>query len=287
MSDPTPAGRPRLSAEVFTSPFHRLNERGDTFSPTTSTLVAGSSEAVLIDAQYIRADVIALGDLIERSGKRLTTIYVTHSHADHWFGIGELLRRFPSAVPVAVPSVLESIKESVERETGQWATMFGDAVVEPSVLPDVLDGDTIELEGAALHVIEVAQGDIHPNTVVHVPEIGTVVAGDVVYNQIHAMLGFCGPEECVRWIETLDAIERLAPATIVAGHKKPGADDSPAAVLLDQTRAYVNDFADAARTAETARELVAIMTAQYPDFGNPWTLSFSAKAWCVPGRTSG
>ena len=42
--------------------------------------MSGSTEAVLIDALYLKDDVRELGDLIERTGKSLTTIYITHSH---------------------------------------------------------------------------------------------------------------------------------------------------------------------------------------------------------------
>jgi glyoxylase-like metal-dependent hydrolase (beta-lactamase superfamily II) len=59
-----------------------------TFSPTTSTLITGATEAVLIDAQYLKDDIRDLGDLIERTGKKLTTIYVTHDHQDHYLGSG-------------------------------------------------------------------------------------------------------------------------------------------------------------------------------------------------------
>ncbi len=86
-----------LSAKVFIGPFLPFEQGKGTFAATTSTLVCGSSEAVLIDAQHIRSDVAALGDLIERTGRRLTTIYVTHGHADHWYGAGELVARFPEA----------------------------------------------------------------------------------------------------------------------------------------------------------------------------------------------
>src|SRR3954452_9319063 len=108
---------------------------------------------------------------------------------------------------------------------GQWSAMFGDAAVRPTVLPEPMAGDVIELEGAELRVIEVGQGDIRPSTVIHVPGIDTVVAGDVIYNQIHAMLGLSGPDEWQDWIASVNQVERLRPATIVAGHKQPEASD--------------------------------------------------------------
>ena len=102
---------------------------GGTFSPTTATLITGPTEAVLIDAQYLKDDVRDLGDLIERTGKKLTTIYVTHAHADHYLGIGPLKERFPDAKCVALPHVVEAMKESMELQRQQWAMLFGDACV--------------------------------------------------------------------------------------------------------------------------------------------------------------
>src|SRR5258707_1171811 len=103
-----------------------------TFSPTTSTLVLESKDAVLIDAQHIRRDVAALGDMIARAERRLTTIYVTHGHADHWYGAGELVNRFPGARPVTTAGVVDYINESADQAAGQWSAMFGDRVVEPT-----------------------------------------------------------------------------------------------------------------------------------------------------------
>jgi glyoxylase-like metal-dependent hydrolase (beta-lactamase superfamily II) len=264
---------------VFTSPPHEVIGGRGTFSPTTSTLLVGRSESVLIDAQYIDSDIAALGDLIEETGTKLTAIYVTHGHADHYLGIGTLLERFPGARPLATPGVVDYIKATLELQTGQWSAMFGDAASKATVLPEPMADDAIDLEGTELRVIEVGQGDIRPSTVVHIPAIDTVVSGDVVYNQIHAMLGLSGPEEWQNWIESVNRVERLGPATIVAGHKKPEASDQAVEAMLEGTRSYISDFADSAQTAKGPDELVATMLTKYGTLGNRWTLEYSARAW--------
>src|ERR1700742_2187307 len=165
-----------LQADVFIGPFLPFEQGGGTFAATTSTLVSGETDAVLIDAQHIRTDVAALAEFIGRTGKKLTTIYVSHGHADHWYGAGELLAAFPGARVVATAPVVEYINQAKEVEAQQWAAMFGDRVAKPTAVPETLDGLAIELEGHELQIVEVGQGDIQPSPVVHIPDLDAVVA---------------------------------------------------------------------------------------------------------------
>jgi hypothetical protein len=59
---------------------------------------------------------------------------------------------------------------------------------------------------------------------------GWIVAGDVVYNQCRMYVGDTTPESRKNWIAALDRLAALNPTTVVAGHKKPGAPDSPATI---------------------------------------------------------
>lgn len=226
-----------------------------TFSPTSSVLVSGPTEAVLIDAQYLKDDVRDLGDLIERTGKKLTTIYITHAHADHYGGAGALQERFPDAKTVALPEVIDNVKETLELQTAQWALMFGDACVPLGHLPEPLHERTLYVDGAPLHILDVKQADIHPTSVVHIPDIGVVVAGDAIYNEIHPMLGLATPNEWKDWIDTVDFVESLQPRMIVAGHRRPDGNDYAVAEMICQTRSYISDFADAHAVAKDADEL--------------------------------
>ncbi|MCX2749829.1 MBL fold metallo-hydrolase [Arthrobacter sp. MI7-26] len=256
------------------------------FSPCTATLLTGPTEAVLIDALYLKDDVRELGDLIERTGKKLTTIYLTHAHADHYLGFGPLLERFPEARAVALPHVVEGIKDTMEEQREQWGLLFGDACVSAGPVPDPLDGHTLHVDGYPVEIIEVKQADIHPTSIVHVPAIGVVVAGDSIYNEIHPMLGLSTPAEWQDWLETVDLVESLNPRMVVSGHRRPDGDDYAVDDMISTTRAYIKDFAAAYQDAKDAEELVRVMVAKYPRHGNLWTLQFSAQS-AITLRDSG
>ena len=267
----------KLALQVYTSA-SRLIGGERTFSPVTSSLLLGRENAVLVDAQFMEEEVDALGDMVEASGRRLTHIVITHGHADHYFGAQRLAQRFAGAAIVAAAGVVAYISPHMAAATRPFGMMFPDGLVLPNRSPSCLDGEVVWLEEEALHVIEVGQGDIAPSTIIHAPSSGIVVAGDVAYNGIHQMLGLSGPAEWSRWIESVEAIERLDPNIVVAGHKMPGARDDEPKRILHATRAYIESFAKAAKTASSAPEIVRLMTELYPHHGNPTTLWFSAAA---------
>jgi glyoxylase-like metal-dependent hydrolase (beta-lactamase superfamily II) len=51
---------------------------------------------------------MAVADWVSTTGKNLTTVYVTHGHGDHWFGLGAVRERFPGVRAVATPAVIEA-----------------------------------------------------------------------------------------------------------------------------------------------------------------------------------
>src|ERR687885_135351 len=63
------------------------------FQAIASTLIYGKQDAVLVDAYMTVKQANALVDWVAASGKNLTTIYITHGHGDHWFGIGSIYQQ--------------------------------------------------------------------------------------------------------------------------------------------------------------------------------------------------
>jgi glyoxylase-like metal-dependent hydrolase (beta-lactamase superfamily II) len=267
-----------LQLQVFVSPVHPIGNAGLTFSPTTSTLIYGEHEAILVDAQFIKNDIDELGDVIEHLGKTLTTIFITHGHPDHYFGIDPLAERFPGVRVVATAKVVADIIERGSQELATFSAWFGDNLVVPTSIPEPLEEDSLVLEGHRLQVIDVDQADISPSSALYVPQLGAVIAGDLVYNEIHQMLALTGPAEWERWAASIDDIAALRPRTVVAGHKKPNASDDDGETILARTKDYILDFARIAAAVASPEELIKAMQERYPDHGNFATLLVSATA---------
>jgi glyoxylase-like metal-dependent hydrolase (beta-lactamase superfamily II) len=270
-------GASRLDLHVIVGPAVDV-AIGGTFSPTTATILTGPTEAVLVDTLFTPEDVERLAKAIDATGKTLTTIYITHAHFDHYFGLGALLERFPGVRGVALPAVAEVVRATHEAGRALAEHWLPGKTVNPSVLPEALDGETISLDGHELRAIEVGQGDIAHSTVLHVPCIDAVVAGDVVYNGVHQMLGVSGPDDWRRWIESVGKIAALNPKVVIAGHKRTDLPDDDIPAIVDGTRDYISAFIEELADADDAQTLIARMTQRFPDRINPATLQFSAAA---------
>jgi glyoxylase-like metal-dependent hydrolase (beta-lactamase superfamily II) len=249
------------------------------WSPISSTLIYGKRDAVLVDAFITVEQADALVDWVEASGKNLTTIYVTHGHGDHFFGIGALLDRFPNARAVATPDVVKLMRQQASPDVvaNFWSARFPGQIPDRLVIADELEGNVIELEGHDLVVVEVGHTDTDYTTCLHAPSVGLVVAGDVAYNDVHLYLAESNEQTRREWISALDTIESLNPRVVIAGHKRPGNDDSPK--IIEETRQYIRDFNRVAEMTTTARELYDKMLELYPDRVNPGlALWLSARA---------
>ncbi|HEY0617287.1 MAG TPA: MBL fold metallo-hydrolase [Kribbella sp.] len=267
-----------LSYEVFVSdgPVRAGDQRmpnGDrlVWNPLSTTLIFGGEDAVLVDPPFTREQIQEVGDWVERSGKRLAFIYATHGHGDHWFGTGELVKRFPGATVYATEGTIEVMRRQAGRGREQlWDRIFPGQIPETPVLAEVIPAEGFLLEGNQLVAVETGHTDTDHTSVLHVPSIGLVVAGDVVYNGVHQYILEGGEGGLRDWLRGLDRVAALEPRAVVAGHKNKELADSPAAV--DATRRYLEDVIRLLDEKPTAEEFFDEMLTLHPNRLNPGPL---------------
>jgi glyoxylase-like metal-dependent hydrolase (beta-lactamase superfamily II) len=249
------------------------------FQAMASTLIYGDKDAVLVDAYMTTKQANALADWVASKGKNLTTIYITHGHGDHWFGVGTLLERFSNSKVVATPNTVKVMRQNASPEAldGVWKAGFPGQIPDKLVIAEELKGNVIDLEGHELVVVELGHTDTDHTTCLHVPSIGLVVAGDAAYNDVHLYLAESNAQKRQEWIAALEKIESLNPRIVVASHKRPENDDNPR--IVEETRHYIRDFDRLVETTKTAQELYDKMLELYPNRVNPgWALWSSARS---------
>ena len=248
------------------------------FQATASTLIYGERDALLVDAFMTVEQASALADWVASKKKNLTTIYITHGHGDHWFGVGTILERFPHARVVATPNTIKVMQGNASPQgLAAWGAGFPGQIPEKLVIAEELEDNVIDLEGREVIAVELGHTDTDATTCLHVPSIGLVVAGDAAYNDVHLYLVESSAETRKEWLAALDTIEALKPRAVVASHKRPENDDRPE--IIEETRKYIRDFDRLATTTSNAQELYEKMLALYPNRVNPgWALWSSAHA---------
>src|SRR6202789_2807934 len=197
-----PATSNTLSVNVFTAPGKSMvGERPRPFGealgcdPITSTLIFGEYDAVLVDAMMTVAEAEALADWVALHNRNLETIYITHAHFDHFYGLGILLNRFPGARAMATPKTLNAMQMSFTPMVERLARRcFPGQVPTKLVPPETYEQETFTLEGHELRIIEQGHTDSADTTSLYVPSIGLIVAGDVVYNHCRMYVGDTTPE---------------------------------------------------------------------------------------------
>lgn len=243
--------------------------------PVASVIVSGAKDAVLIDAQFSRGEALKLVERIRAGGKRLTTVYVSHSDPDFYFGLDVIHAAFPDAKIVATPQTIAGIEKKKDAKVAFWGPILKDNAPQSIIVPQPLKGDSITLEGQTLK-IEGLAGATPERSYVWIPSIKAVAGGVVVFNLLHVWTADTQTTESRRqWLATLDGIAALKPVTVVPGHFAPGAALTPDSI--GYTRDYLVKFENETAKAANSAALIARMKELYPSAGLNAALDTSAK----------
>jgi glyoxylase-like metal-dependent hydrolase (beta-lactamase superfamily II) len=232
------------------------------FSPLASTLISGAQDAVLIDPGFTTEQARMLGDWVASKDRNVTDVFITHGHGDHWFATGLLAERFGARV-VATAGTISQMHANVAARPFVWDKVYPGIPPSPVTAVTVPD-NRFTLEGKDLVIVEVGHTDTEATSILHVPDLGLVVAGDVIYNGAHLYLSESSLAGLDQWRSAIDRVESLGARHIVAGHQNSKLDDNAARTIAD-TREYLDVAGELLRTENTAVDYFNAMVERYPD----------------------
>src|ERR1700722_11191085 len=219
-----------------------------------STMISGEKDMLVIDPQFTLSEAHRLPAEILESKKNLTTIYITHPHPDHLFGLAVLKQAFPSARIVALPATANAAKNAWPARQKFWFPTYGNNIPGPdAVLPEELSAPMLTLEGEQIPITGGVQGDGPGNSFVYIPSLKAVVAGDTVFDHVY----FGVPKDKARedWMKTLDQILALQPVIVIPGHQGPGATQNMASIQF--MKKYIADWDANVASSKDAAEMKA------------------------------
>jgi glyoxylase-like metal-dependent hydrolase (beta-lactamase superfamily II) len=252
-----------LQLQVYTG-------RGENGYDVNSTMISGEKDMLLIDAQFSLAEAHRLAAQILESKKNLTTIYITHPHPDHLFGLAVLKQAFPNARILALPQAVAGTRTGWPARQKFWVGTYGNLIPGPEpVVPEELTEPYLTLEGERFPVTGPVAGSDGPgNSFVHIPSLKAVVTGDIVFD--HAYFGVQRDKARADWSSTIDQILALKPEIIVPGHEGPGATRNQATIAF--MKKYIADWDANVAKSSSAAQMKELVLKQYPGLGMPFTL---------------
>ncbi|MBP6116293.1 MAG: MBL fold metallo-hydrolase [Neisseriaceae bacterium] len=244
--------------------------------PVSSNMISGETEVALIDAQFQKNDAEALVQQIKATGKKLTTVYISHSDPDFYFGLDVIKAAFPEAKIVATPATVKAIKATQAAKVAYWAPMMKENAPNRIVVPEVLPTDYFTVDGERIEV-KGLRGPNPAETYLWVPDLKAVVGGVVVYgDNMHVWLADAQTKAARQhWRDTLQSIVALKPEVVVPGHFLPGAAQNLTSVRF--TDGYLAKVESLLPKTKNSAELVQGLTRAYPEFAVGDDVALGAK----------
>ncbi len=240
-------------------------------------LVAGPTEALLIDGGFTLPDGRGLAEAVRATGKRLTTIYVSQSDPDYYFSLRPIKEAFPDARVIAAPETVAAIRASVEKKLAAWGPQLkdnGPQTLADVVIPDAFEGKTLAVDGQTIEIVD-ADGLVN-RRYLWVPALQAVFGGVLAFSGVHVWTADT-PTRAQRaaWIANLEQIAARKPAIVVPGHMAPDAVTDLSGI--EHTKAYLAAFEEELARAKDSVALIAAMKARFSGLGMDVALDIGAK----------
>jgi glyoxylase-like metal-dependent hydrolase (beta-lactamase superfamily II) len=270
------AGQQGFSIKVFTSP-------DDQFW-TNSVIIEGEHEVMLIDAQLTKTSAEKVLQEIKQTKKPLSIIYITHEHADHFLGLEVFREAYPRVRIIANSVVVDRINKVYQEKIDKWQKILGSGATSRVVTISKFDADFIEFEGSKIEVLKNIRGDTDENTMLWIPGRRILIAGDVLFNNMHVYTAETDSKARGEWLNSINKIRELKSAVVVPGHSKVGAP-LDASTAVDFTQNYLLVFEEELKKAKEPDSFINTMKKRFPSADLLLALERGAKANVKPKQT--
>ncbi len=262
-----------FSIKVFTSP-------DDQFW-ANSVIIEGTREVMLVDAQLTKTNAERVLQEIRETKKPLSIIYITHEHADHFLGLEVFKEAYPGVRIIANSAVTDRINKVYQEKVDKWKKILGSGATSSVVAIEKFDGNFIEFENSKIELLKDVQGDTDENTLLWIPGQRVLIAGDVLFNNMHVYTAETDSKARGKWLASINRVRELKPSAVIPGHSKVGAPLN-ASSAVDFTENYLLVFDEELTKAKDSDRLINAMKERFPSVDFLLALDRGAKANVKP-----
>jgi glyoxylase-like metal-dependent hydrolase (beta-lactamase superfamily II) len=266
-------GQNGFSIKVFTSP-------DDQFW-VNSVIIEGTREVMLVDAQLTKTNAERVLQEIRETKKPLSIVYITHEHADHFLGLEVFREAYPRVRIIANSSVVDRINKVYQDKIDKWQKILGSGATSRVVAIEKFDRNLIEFDGSKIVVLKNIRGDTDENTMLWIPGRRILIAGDVLFNNMHAYTAETDSKARGKWLASINRVRELKPSAVIPGHSKVGAPLN-ASSAVDFTENYLLVFEEELKKAKDPDSFINTMKERFPSADLLLALERGAKANVKP-----
>ena len=267
------SGQHGLSIKVFTSP-------DDQFW-ANSVIIEAEHEVMLVDAQLTKINAERVLEEIKETKKPLSIVYITHEHADHFLGLQVFKEAYPGVKIIAPSAVVDRINLVYQDKIDKWKKILGSGGTSRIVAIEQFEGSFIEFENSQIEVLRNLQGDTDENSMLWIPGQRILIAGDVLFNDMHVYTAETDSKTREKWLNSLLRIRELKPSVVIPGHSKLGAP-LDASTAVDFTENYLLVFEEELKKAKDPDSFINTMKERFPSAGLLLAIERGAKANVKP-----
>lgn len=224
-----------------------------------SHLIVGETEAILVDGQFFIAGAQKTVDMVKASGKNLTTVFLTHAHPDHYFGMDVIKTAFPNAKFVTSAAVLADYQKKAQPTFDALKPMLGAAIPDKIVTFEAAAGTSLTVDGHPVNIIDIPNaGESEKAAGLEIADQKAFFSGDLTYNKAHLWLAECKGDG---WKMNLDFLAAKGYTTYYPGHGQKATE-----AVIAEDKAYIDGALPILMNAATPDEAKMQIKTKFPDY---------------------